>query len=63
MRFNDLRHLHATILLMAVVPIHVVAARLGHSNPSMTMIVYAHVLQDQAANTADVFASAVEEGH
>jgi len=29
-RLHDLRHLHATTLLLAGVPVHVVAARLGH---------------------------------
>ena len=30
-RLHDLRHLHATTLLLAGVPVHVVAARLGHA--------------------------------
>lgn len=33
-RLHDLRHLHATTLLLAGVPVHVVAARLGHADPS-----------------------------
>jgi hypothetical protein len=32
-RLHDLRYLHATTLLLAGVPIHVVAARLGHRRP------------------------------
>ena len=32
-RLHDLRHLHATTLLLAGVPVHVVAARLGHADP------------------------------
>jgi Phage integrase family len=35
-RLHDLRHLHATTLLLAGVPVHVVAARLGHSDPAIT---------------------------
>jgi hypothetical protein len=31
-RLHDLRHLHATLLLLAGVPVHVVANRLGHSD-------------------------------
>jgi integrase len=58
-RVHDLRHLHATTLLLAGVPVHVVAARLGHADPAITLRVYAHVLREQAAGVADVFAHAV----
>ena len=58
-RLHDLRHLHATTLLLAGVPVHVVAARLGHADPAITLRVYAHVLREQAAGVADVFAHAV----
>ena len=59
-RLHDLRHVHATTLLLAGVPVHVVANRLGHADPSTTLRVYAHVLREQAAGAADVFAQAVE---
>jgi len=59
-RLHDLRHFHATTLLLAGVPVHVVAARLGHADPSITLKVYAHVLREQAAGVADVFARAIE---
>jgi len=36
-RLHDLRHLHATTLLLAGVPVHVVAARPGHADPSITL--------------------------
>lgn len=55
MRLHDLRHVHATPLLKAGVPVHVVAARLGQRDAAMTLRVYAHVLSDQAASTAAVF--------
>lgn len=45
-RLHDLRHVHATTLLLAGEPAHVVAARLGHADPSVTLRVYAHVIQD-----------------
>jgi integrase len=61
MRLHDLRHIHATLLLKAGVPVHVVAARLGHADPAITLRVYAHVLRDQASEVVQVFASAVEE--
>jgi len=53
-RFHDLRHTHATLLLRDRVPIKVVSERLGHSNPAFTMMTYQHVLpgmQDDAAST------------
>lgn len=59
-RLHDLRHMHATTLLLAGVPVHVVAARLGHSDPAVTLRVYAHVLREQAAGVADVFAQALD---
>ncbi len=59
-RFHDLRHVHATLLLRAGVPVHVVAARLGHADPAITLRIYAHVLADQAIEAADTFAAVVE---
>ncbi len=55
-RLHDLRHLHASLLLKAGVPVHVIAHRLGHADPSITLRVYAHVLDDQASHAATVFA-------
>ena len=43
-RLHDLRHIHATTLLLSGVPVHVVAARLGHADPAITLRVYAHVM-------------------
>ena len=52
-RFHDLRHTHATLLLQANVHPKVVQERLGHSsNIMVTMNTYSHVLpnmQDEAA--------------
>ncbi|WP_233510840.1 integrase [Actinomadura craniellae] len=42
-------------------PVHVVAARLGHADPAITLRVYAHVINEQMASAADVFADAVEQ--
>ncbi len=42
-RRTDLRHSHATWLLALRVPMIAVSARLGHANPVITMMVYAHV--------------------
>jgi len=52
-RFHDLRHTHATILLKANTHPKIVAERLGHSDIRMTLSTYSHVLpdmQEQAIN-------------
>lgn len=59
LRLHDLRHLHATFLLQAGVPVHVVSARLGHADSAITLRVYAHVLGDQATGAATAFANAM----
>ena len=59
-RLHDLRHLHATTLLLAGVPVHIVAARLGHADPAVTLRVYSHVLREHALGVGDIFAQAVE---
>ena len=59
---HDLRHLHATQLLQAGVPLHVVAQRLGHRDAMVTATIYAHVTTDQASQVANIFAKAVEVG-
>src|SRR5215469_5113264 len=58
-RLHDLRHLHATTLLLAGVPVHLVAARLGHADPAVTLRVYSHVLREHAAGIGDIFAQAI----
>jgi integrase len=60
-RLHDLRHSHATILLTAGVPVHVVSQRLGHASAVVTMTVYAHVLPGSQRDAADRFARLVEE--
>jgi hypothetical protein len=45
LRFHDLRHTHATWMIAKQVPPTAVARRLGHANPVITMMVYAHVTQ------------------
>jgi integrase len=58
-RLHDLRHVHAITLLLAGVPVHVVAARLGHADPSITLRVYAHVIREHVAAAADIFARSI----
>lgn len=51
-RFHDLRHTAATLMLIGRVPAKVVSERLGHANLGITMDLYSHVtegMQEQAA--------------
>jgi len=56
---HELRHSHATILLRAGVPVHVVAKRLGHKDPSLTLNVYAHAIPDDDGGALDVYSRSV----
>ena len=58
-RLHDLRHTHATILLLAGEPLHVVSARLGHASPVITLSVYAHVMPGNGRQAAGTFARIV----
>lgn len=53
-RFHDLRHTSATIALEHGVGIKILAERLGHSSPTLTLTRYAHVTEtaQRAAATA-----------
>jgi len=57
-KIHELRHSHATILLRAGVPVHIVAKRLGHEDASVTLNVYADVIPDDDS-AVDVFSEAV----
>jgi len=52
-RFHDLRHTAATLLIAGGVPIKVVAETLGHSRPSITIDIYVHALPCQERMAAD----------
>lgn len=55
-RFHDLRHSHASLLLAAGVNPKIVQERLGHSQISLTLDTYSHVipsLQDEAAEKVE----------
>jgi integrase len=55
-RFHDLRHTAATLMLQEGVHPKVVQERLGHSQISITMDTYSHVLpvmQEEAAKKLD----------
>ena len=44
LRFHDLRHAHATLMLAQGTHAKVVSERLGHASTSTTMDTYSHVL-------------------
>jgi len=65
-RFHDLRHSCATMLLVQGVPARVVMEILGHSEIGLTMNTYSHVIpglrQDAAARMEDLLAHARTPG-
>ena len=61
-RLHDLRHTSPTHLLTAGVPVHIVAARLGHSSPMVTLSTYAHVLPRSDEQAAEVMAAVLAGG-
>ncbi|MEY2457049.1 MAG: hypothetical protein QOK06_2143, partial [Acidimicrobiaceae bacterium] len=58
-RFHDLRHTHASLLVAAGVPIKVVSERLGHAHPAFTMHTYQHLLPGMGADAATRFAELI----
>ena len=56
-RLHDLRHTHASHLLLAGINIKVVSERLGHSSVSFTLDTYAHVMPGQQAEAASAAAA------
>ncbi|HVD63833.1 MAG TPA: tyrosine-type recombinase/integrase [Lapillicoccus sp.] len=56
---HEVRHSHASILVRDGVPVHVVAKRLGHKDPSVTLNVYADAIPDDDGRAVDVSSRAV----
>ena len=55
-KFHDLRHIHATMLLQHRVDLQSVSSRMGHSDPSITLRAYADAMparDQEAAATMD----------
>jgi integrase len=55
-RFHDLRHAHATLMLQKGIHPKIVSERLGHANIGITLDIYSHVLpsmQIEAAEAVD----------
>ena len=61
-RFHDLRHTAASMMLNHGIPVIIVSRILGHSKPSITMDIYGHLIpgmQDQAASLMDQITTVV----
>ncbi|MEB3053180.1 tyrosine-type recombinase/integrase [Bacillus sp. FSL H8-0534] len=55
MKFHDLRHTHATLLLKQGVNPKIISERLGHTDISMTLRVYSHVLSNMQEESVKTF--------
>lgn len=53
-RFHDLRHTAATLMLLGGAQVKVVSERLGHSNVGITLSIYAHVLPSMQRDAAAI---------
>lgn len=63
MRFHDLRHTAASIMLNRGIPVIVVSKILGHSKPSITLDIYGHLIyamQDEAVRLMDELVSPIQ---
>lgn len=54
-RFHDLRHTHATLMLEAGINPKVIQERLGHVNITTTLNVYSHATKDMEDDSVKVF--------
>lgn len=61
LRFHDLRHTHATILLSLGENPKIVSERLGHSRVGVTLDIYSHVLPDMQQGAAENFEQAMKQ--
>ncbi len=60
-RLHDLRHFTATQLIGAGVDVRTVAGRLGHSDPSLTLRVYSHAIEERDRAAAAVIGRVLSE--
>jgi len=60
-RFHDLRHTAATLMLADGVPLVTVSKILGHSSPAITATIYAHALDTSKASAIASLAQRLEQ--
>ena len=61
-RFHDLRHTAATLLLLQGVPVKVVSEMLGHATVSITMNLYMHVLPTMRQAAVEALEAVLRRG-
>jgi len=59
-RFHDLRHSHASLLVKLGVQPKAISQRLGHSNIGITMDLYAHIYEETDKEVANMFDTLIE---
>ena len=59
-RFHDLRHSHASLLVKLGVQPKAISKRLGHSNIGITMDLYSHIYEDTDKEVANMFDALIE---
>jgi integrase len=58
-RFHDLRHTHASLLIADGEDVKVVSERLGHAHPAFTIHTYQHLVPGMSAAAAERFAKLI----
>ena len=53
-RFHDMRHTAASLMLNHGVPLIVASRRLGHARASITLDIYGHLIPSMQQETADL---------
>lgn len=53
-RVHDLRHSHASFLIMNGVPINAISRRLGHKSPRVTLDIYSHIYKQAGTQIAEL---------
>ncbi len=61
-RFHDLRHTAASLMLNHGIPVLIVSKRLGHSKPSITLDVYGHLIPSKQEEAAELMDDLMFEG-
>ena len=59
-RFHDLRHTFASLLISSGADVVRVSRMLGHASPAVTLQVYSHVLPDEHRSGSDMIAKALK---
>ena len=60
-RFHDLRHTYATLLLSRNLNPKIVSERLGHANMAITLDTYSHLLPDMQESAVRAMEDALKQ--